>query len=437
MRTATDVSPDRDSFTLKNVEALDDIEIDHLDFELHTPDLSPLNSDLSLWTNESIQTAEDTEIGDCAPPSAVTGQFLNTDGTIKLLSAAPSPDLLQECIQKSYLAEDPVAGPSSAPYEVPLPEELKSETDHSYTLLTSPGQSSQKGLETLVHNVPAPVFIQATAYNNAKSLEIIDAQWQPPSRPPPAELTCVVANIEGCSMFSKKNSLHHVVNSGKFSFTATVKNFPDVGIDEIYLKMELRRTNKTYDHIPVDSVCEKHINGIYKHPIQPLTEPQKYLTHGTAQLYKLGKFLPKDFDRKIAISFPCQDSCTRASSGADKGTQAARDSALYVQVVTLNKDGSEDSFTTEFKIPLWIKAAIIPRDLNKSERRGLQGAAAQIAANKRRAEEQQAQARGNTEKKKKIKKLEEISNDTFKNMIMEKIDNNEYSNEQKHYILGL
>ena len=199
--------------------------LDHLDFELHTPDLSPLNSDMSLWTNESIQTAEDTEIGDCAPPSAVTGQCLNTDGPIKLLSAAaPSPDLLQECIQKSFLAENPVAGPSSAPYEVPLPEELKRETDHSYTLVTSPGQSSQKGLETLVYNVPAPVFIQATAYNNAKSLEIIDAQWQPPSRPPPAELTCVVANIEGCSMFSKKNSLHHVVNSGKFSFTATVKS---------------------------------------------------------------------------------------------------------------------------------------------------------------------------------------------------------------------
>ena len=82
-------------------------------------------------------------------------------------------------------------------------------------------------------------------------------------------------------------------------------------LDEFFLKMELRRTHKTYDHIPVDSVCEKHANGISKHPIQPLTEHHKYLTHGAAQLYKLGKFLPKDFDRKITISFPCQDSCTR------------------------------------------------------------------------------------------------------------------------------
>ena len=44
-----------------------------------------------------------------------------------------------------------------------------------------------------------------------------------------------------------------------------------------------------------------------------------------------------------------------ASSGADKGIQAARDSALYVQLVTLNKDGSLEGFTTEFQIPLWIK----------------------------------------------------------------------------------
>ena len=46
------------------------------------------------------------------------------------------------------------------------------------------------------------------------------------------------------------------------------------------------------------------------------------------------------------------------SSGDDKGTQAARDSALYVQVVSRNKDGSLDCFTTEFEIPLWIKVRL-------------------------------------------------------------------------------
>ena len=166
-----------------------------MDFDLHTPDLSPLNSTQSLWTNESIQPADDTEIGDCAPPSAVTGQLLNSDGLLR----AASPDLLQECVQRT-LVEDPAAGPSFAPYEVPT--DLKRETDHSYTLLTSPGP--------------------------ARSLVNIDAQWLPTSPSIEAAqqptLTCTVENIEGCCIFSQHNSLHHVVNSGKFSFTATVKS---------------------------------------------------------------------------------------------------------------------------------------------------------------------------------------------------------------------
>ena len=46
------------------------------------------------------------------------------------------------------------------------------------------------------------------------------------------------------------------------------------------------------------------------------------------------------------------------SSGADKGIEAARDSALYLQVVSLNKDGSLDGLSTEFKIPVWIKVGL-------------------------------------------------------------------------------
>ena len=62
-------------------------------------------------------------------------------------------------------------------------------------------------------------------------------------------------------------------------------------------------------------------------------------------------------------------------------------------------------------------------------------------AAKRKAEEQHDQAREEVERKKskpntKIK-LEEIDNATFKEMVIQKIDNNEYSNELKHFILAL
>ena len=55
-----------------------------------------------------------------------------------------------------------------------------------------------------------------------------------------------------------------------------------------------------------------------------------------------------------------------------------------------------------------------------------------MAAQKRRAEEQQA----SSEAEKKIK-LEEITNDTFKEIINKRIDNNDFCLRLKHYILGL
>ena len=56
-----------------------------------------------------------------------------------------------------------------------------------------------------------------------------------------------------------------------------------------------------------------------------------------------------------------------------------------------------------------LQSSINDRDLEKPQRRLPKGAAAQMAAQKRRAEEQQA----SSEAEKKIK-LEEITNDTFK-----------------------
>ena len=79
-----------------------------------------------------------------------------------------------------------------------------------------------------------------------------------------------------------------------------------------------------------------------------------------------------------------------------------------------------------------LQSSINDRDLEKPQRRLPKGAAAQMAAQKRRAEEQQATRE--TEKK---RKLEEITNDTFKQIINTRIDNNDFCLGLKHYILGL
>lgn len=58
-----------------------------------------------------------------------------------------------------------------------------------------------------------------------------------------------------------------------------------------------------------------------------------------------------------------------------------------------------------------------------------------MAAEKRKAEERLAVARDEPATEKKKIKLEEIDNATFKERVIQKIDNNEYKNELKHFIL--
>ena len=94
---------------------------------------------------------------------------------------------------------------------------------------------------------------------------------------------------------------------------------------------------------------------------------------------------------------------------------------------------------------MYYQAAINEDHLNKKIRRAPKGAAAQAAAQKRRVEEEQAaaqkrkveeeQARAR-EATKKIK-LEMISNDQFFKRLQENNNANNFSNELKHYILGL
>ena len=78
----------------------------------------------------------------------------------------------------------------------------------------------------------------------------------------------------------------------------------------------------------------------------------------------------------------------------------------------------------------YFQASINDRDLKKETRRAPKGAAAQLAAQKRRAEQQQ-QAQ-DTGKQKKIK-LENISDEQF----FKKLAENKISNELKHKILSL
>ena len=255
MRAANDEKRDEVSITtLKNVEVLDDFNLDFFNlldesgmvriiiktnklewqiylpfflFEddanpgLHTPLLDSLPLNFPQMTKESIQTAENTDWSAMSAPPKVTGQYRasasveNTDGPIVSVKfGSRNPDILQEVVRISNIYEEN-PGPSGAP-----PAEPERDTDHTYTLLLA-----SPGLETK-HYIPIPVLSTEPAYANTTSVGSVDSQWKmiaDEAPAPQAELTCVVEDIKGCSTFSKLQNLHHIVSSGKFSFTASVK----------------------------------------------------------------------------------------------------------------------------------------------------------------------------------------------------------------------
>lgn len=248
-----------------------------------------------------------------------------------------------------------------------------------------------------------------------------------------------VEEIAGDCTYSATNGQFHVRAQGKFAVTAFMTGLPPNDEEEQYgLMMYLRRTNRLFSHVPIDSVCPAHQHGTFFNPIHPLSEEDRFTTVstdecGTAQLYNLGKYSGPGLRVPLNLCFPCEDSCVRASSRKDirnkNAIEKARDSELVVKLVKIHHDGSTEFIVTTC-LPVWIKASINPRDLNKAKRREPKGAAAQMAAQKRKVEEQQEI------EKKKIRQ-EIIDDTTFIKRLKKNMKENNFSNELKHCILGL
>ena len=149
--------------------------------------------------------------------------------------------------------------------------------------------------------------------------------------------------------------------------------------------MYLQRTHPDYSHVPIDTVCPAHQNGIYYNPIHPLTDAHKFMTVstgecGAAQLFNIGSLPGPESKVTLNISFPCEDSCVRGKNGRsshamhcdfslilhtlastrkdvrkEKAIEKARDSELVAKLVLLNRDSSIKSVLAEMSIPVWIK----------------------------------------------------------------------------------
>ena len=165
--------------------------------------------------------------------------------------------------------------------------------------------------------------------------------------------------------------------------------------ETLYLKMFIRRLNATKQGIPVDKPCDKHMKEFgVQHYIIPAAGEEitrryynDYDNLGSSCLY-YQSLSPIAHDgtlsESVAIRFPCKDSCQNSSKEHIK--EDARDAAMVVQ---LEKRTVEDIRTVlhEFKIPTWLRAKVDAETLARTTRRKPKGAAAQLNAKKRKAED--------------------------------------------------
>jgi len=217
------------------------------------------------------------------------------------------------------------------------------------------------------------------------------------------EVEWKVQNIEHrkgswLTCYSEENHLYHVQSgrNGRFKININYKNIPTNQDGLYFVRSVLIRSNPAYSHFPVDRVCKIHSSpGSPNQPIQPLpgaVEGGYALTESTATSMRpsLLQWVPRpDYEGNIRADlemiFMCNDSCANSSLPQCKG-EAARN--LYLVSTLEMKYGDAVTVLARSKVPVWIKASVCKRDLDKKIRRKPKGAAAQKTKMEKRMREE-------------------------------------------------
>lgn len=182
--------------------------------------------------------------------------------------------------------------------------------------------------------------------------------------------------------------------TGKMGIDLSFQNVPFLNVGEtLFLKLFLRRLNETKRGVPVDKVCDKHTReyGVNHCIIPAMGEElsKRYdneIAEPSCLYYQCLSPIGHDgtLSESISIRFPCPNSCQNSSQYKDL-KEDARDSYMVIQLEKRTKDDVR-TVLHEFKINTWIKAQVNAESLAKTTRRKPKGAAAQLAAKKRKLE---------------------------------------------------
>ena len=182
---------------------------------------------------------------------------------------------------------------------------------------------------------------------------------------------------------------------------------------EFQLKFELKRSHPSYVHVPVNVVCEKHLGDDQSSRSFPIiasiSTDVNYSNYKETSgkrrsflLYKLGRPMAgfTQMTAEVSLRFPCNDTCgTNApcytvlfsysviSVNTDftdlleknkAGKVVMKEKSRFLQLaVTLEARQGEVTVeipvAEEIFIPVWIKAAVVDRELQMSQRHSEKG----------------------------------------------------------------
>lgn len=206
--------------------------------------------------------------------------------------------------------------------------------------------------------------------------------------------------------FSPENEFYHVMSGprGRMRVELAIKGILDMPTTT-YVRYNVIRENYSYSQFPVDKVCDTHCNVLKDNyvknilrPIEgPYTDPA-YLTQGIipSLVYQVEAAPGGSTLLHHEMFFTCNDSCVNSTQhqqmgGGKQMKHAARDLRLVVTHETW--DGEVLARRSAL---VWPKSDVNQRDLEKKERRCLQGGAAQKAAKRRRENMEEAQVENTT-----------------------------------------
>eukprot|EP00092_Neocalanus_flemingeri_P005570 GFUD01006002.1.p1 GENE.GFUD01006002.1~~GFUD01006002.1.p1 ORF type:complete len:365 (+),score=99.92 GFUD01006002.1:277-1371(+) len=209
--------------------------------------------------------------------------------------------------------------------------------------------------------------------------------------------------IRKVCQWSPNNKLWHIIygKKGVMDLTATFKGIKfDPLVEEYQVRNTLIRANIQHRQYPVECVCLEHKGSSEEdiHQVlqaKPGTSPDKFwYTYDGLRKSVLFEAPFPDEEENIKVHMKlcclCCDSCDAASRKYlnlidNAGKEAGRD-WLLVSTLEARKDEKQVILARNV-LPCWFKAAVIPRDLKKLERRKEKGGGAQKKSRLKRLQE--------------------------------------------------